>query len=478
MQDRPITRQQRTWLQDELDDWLNAGIVDAPTVERIQQRYITEDAAAVTAQGKIVYALMSISALLAGIAVLLLVGFNWQAIPVWGKLAFLFGLMGAVYAGALHLRFVRRDTRLSEVLFFLGSLVFGANIWLVQQSFNVSASPSVGLMWWAIGVAPFVLLFDRLLFHTLFAGLLILWSLCDTFFGSFLFMGGWRVFDQDIVPVTVLPILGLAGLLHAHRTDKPALVRLYLPVLILPGIRLLAVVSGDVTLLSLGILGILLLLVSERRRLADAMQTPYRHYGILLTGWILLYLGYHATFAISDNYRNPSAPSGQWQSPLALLIFAIYALGGAYLLTRLLREWTDGTDSKAGDAHGADIERSARTVFLSLLALFACCLAFFIVGNGLPSSVRIAGALLLTVLANAGSVALAIWFIIRALRLDAGHSFSLGVGYLMLWICLRYFDLFGDLGGMLGASGLFAVCALTLFAVASYWRNRKGVKNA
>jgi hypothetical protein len=40
---------------------------------------------------------------------------------------------------------------------------------------------------------------------------------------------------------------------------------------------------------------------------------------------------------------------------------------------------------------------------------------------------------------------------------------------------MRYVDLFGDFGGLLGASVMFFLCGAALFGLAIYWRRRKEV---
>ena len=64
---------------------------------------------------------------------------------------------------------------------------------------------------------------------------------------------------------------------------------------------------------------------------------------------------------------------------------------------------------------------------------------------------------------------LALSFIHFGLRESVLSAFTFGVLYFLLWSVLRYFDLFGDVGGMLGASGLFFFCAVVMFGFAFYW---------
>ncbi len=83
-----------------------------------------------------------------------------------------------------------------------------------------------------------------------------------------------------------------------------------------------------------------------------------------------------------------------------------------------------------------------------------------------------------TILANVAMVALSLWLIRFGLTVDQGRPFGAGVAYLLLWTVLRYVDLFGAFGGMLGASLMFFLCGGALLGVALYWRKRKAVSLA
>jgi hypothetical protein len=92
-------------------------------------------------------------------------------------------------------------------------------------------------------------------------------------------------------------------------------------------------------------------------------------------------------------------------------------------------------------------------------------------------SVQLA-ALVPTVLVNVAMVAGAFWLMQVGLQEDRGRPFGAGVLYFLLWAVLRYVDLFGDFGGMLGAALMFFMCGGALFAVARYWQGRKEVRYA
>jgi len=78
-----------------------------------------------------------------------------------------------------------------------------------------------------------------------------------------------------------------------------------------------------------------------------------------------------------------------------------------------------------------------------------------------------------TILANLAMLASAVWLITVGLREERGRPFSAGVLYFLFWAVLRYFDLFGRFGGMLGGAFLFFLCGAALFVVSQFWRQRK-----
>ena len=69
-----------------------------------------------------------------------------------------------------------------------------------------------------------------------------------------------------------------------------------------------------------------------------------------------------------------------------------------------------------------------------------------------------------TIAANIAMVAVALWLIRFGLTEDRSRPFGAGVVYLLLWAVLRYVDLFGAFGGMLGASLMFFLCGGALSA--------------
>ena len=80
---------------------------------------------------------------------------------------------------------------------------------------------------------------------------------------------------------------------------------------------------------------------------------------------------------------------------------------------------------------------------------------------------------LAAIIANVAMIAFTIWLMRVGLREEDGKLFAMGVAYFLLWSVLRYIDLFGDAGGMLGAALMFFLCGAGLFGLAWFWGKRK-----
>ncbi len=74
---------------------------------------------------------------------------------------------------------------------------------------------------------------------------------------------------------------------------------------------------------------------------------------------------------------------------------------------------------------------------------------------------------------NISTVAMAVWLMRVGLREDRGRPFFGGVLLFLAWAIARYCDLFGGVGGMLGAALMFFLCGAGLFGLAHYWSHRK-----
>jgi hypothetical protein len=295
------------------------------------------------------------------------------------------------------------------------------------------------------------------LLHLLFAGLLALWLGFEVLSLERLF---WGVPSAGYsVPFLVAP-----GLWWAYRKSSATTVGIYVPVLAWwVVLQPLAWKMQANPTFFIGAVGSLMLLLAALHPPRSEMAIPYRFYGIALVGATLVLLSFH-----DFNEEVLKSAGSVWLSGVEqmILILSLAAAGlvAAYFLQRRSPE-------NALETQGSLIDSLRQIVLrqwlpLGLLGLFGLLAVLATTAQE---------AWVPTIVANIAMIAVALWLIRFGLTEDQTRPFGAGVIYLVLWAVLRYIDLFGSFGGMLGASLMFFLCAGVLAGVALYWRSRKAV---
>ena len=182
------SRRQWAWLADELAQWTKDGIITDDQQQRILDKYGRHGATSADStyqtdarQTSIVVRIVApLGALMIGAGVIMLLAHNWKSMAVWLKLALAGSAMVAAYGEGYWLAFERRThAAVGRALILLGILLFGANIWLAAQVFNISADSSGGVLLWAISALLVAhVLQDRPVAYLSMA-LLTLWTVLD-----------------------------------------------------------------------------------------------------------------------------------------------------------------------------------------------------------------------------------------------------------------------------------------------------------
>ncbi len=454
---REATRAQRDWLEGEVAVWRAMGLVDEERAHALLGLYESRESFEARQQTKGLLTLLALAAMLVGLGVLLLIGYNWEQMPAPLKVTAIFGALLGTHAAAYGLRYHLGWRRVSEVVFFLGCLFYGAAIALLAQIFHIESSNYDAIWWWAIGVLPFALLLDTILLHLLFAGLLALWVGFEVLSLERLFWG---------VPSAgySLPFLVAPGLWWAYRKSSATTVGIYVPLLawwvVLQPIAWK--MQANPTFF-IGAVGSLMLLVAALHRPRSQMAIPYRFYGIALVGATLVLLSFHD---FNETIVRDAALiwKGGFEQMVLILSLAAAALIAAYALQRKSHERLQQAQVPLVESLRQIVAR--QWLAFGLLALFAL---LAVLGT------TAADPWVPTITANIAMVAVALWLVRFGLTEERSRAFGAGVVYLLLWAVLRYVDLFGAFGGMLGASLMFFLCGGALTGVALYWRNRKAV---
>ena len=462
MDKRSLSQLQRTWLLGEMKAWQAQGLVQTDQAENILSLYEMPDESAARQQSLAIFALRGIAALFIGLAVFLVIGYNWEVLPAAVKLTILFGILLTVHSAAFYLRYRKAAHLGSELLFFLGCLLYGACIWLIAQIFHINAHYPHGFWLWALGVLPFALVLDTLLLHALLAAILAIWVGTEMLDSSPLGLGQFNRWLDFSKGAYTLPLLAAPGLLWAYRKGSPFTAGLYVAlvawwVVLLP----FAWHWADNPIFFIAGVGALLMILAEIHPSGSPFAIPYRLCGVLLALGSLIPLSYYSMNKYL--YNSPQRTNGaslldHTIQPLAILVLAALIVGGSLLVILRRRE----RDPRLTQPVRAFFSRQWLPLGLLLLMTLLSLWTALVLEPLLP-----------TILTNLAMLASALWLIAVGLREERGQPFAAGVLYFLLWAVLRYFDLFGGFGGMLGGAFLFLLCGVTLFVVSQFWRQRK-----
>lgn len=167
------------WLLAEVDRWTNEGLITAEQAAQLRARY--PDTETKTSWGLIVFS--GLGAVVVGLGVILLLAYNWKDIPKFGKLALIFGSIATAHGAALWLRWGKTARpELGEAISLLGSMLFGAGIWLVAQVYNIDEHFPTGFLIWGIGALMLAWALDSIPQAILATVVLTIWG-CTEFFG-------------------------------------------------------------------------------------------------------------------------------------------------------------------------------------------------------------------------------------------------------------------------------------------------------
>jgi uncharacterized membrane protein len=140
-----IPRARFDWLASESARWRDTGLLDDANRSRILAAYEPE---APYARGMTV--IVVLAALMVGIGVLLLIGYNWARLGPMTKVAMTMSGVGLLFAGSAFAQH-RRHHLAGETLALIGTLAFSSSIWLIAQVLHIQGHFPDGFMWSAVG---------------------------------------------------------------------------------------------------------------------------------------------------------------------------------------------------------------------------------------------------------------------------------------------------------------------------------------
>lgn len=460
--DNPLPPQPiRQWLQTALSHWQEQGILTSEQVGRIQALYPAQtDAPGI--QERVFYVLGAMAAFLFGAALILAIGYNWNEMAREAKLGTM--LAGTALVHGVGFWFHKRMgwPLAAEIAHFLGSIVYGAGIWLVAQAYHMDAHYPDGMWWWALGVLPLVLFSSTLLYHLLYVALLAVWcgmevigfqSPIDSFF--------WGIGGLPHGAFT-LPLLVVPGFFWAYRKSSPILLGLYLPLIAWwIFLQALAWHANNWTAFWVGGVGSILLLLAQVHRPGNQMAIPHRLWGTLLTvgPWL---------FISSNSFWNSFGYISYGTNTNPYYLWNLNGILCAIILTTVVAILVLGwLRSQRNAAYKLNLSRLWLPVVLAIGTVVFGYLALLGEKMAIPAMI----------LGNLFILAMAVMLVRVGVMEERLRPFAGGVICFLLWTLVRYIDLFDASWGMLGAAGIFTLAGIGLLLVGKFWVSTSRIHN-
>ncbi|WP_444911127.1 DUF2157 domain-containing protein [Microbulbifer sp. PAAF003] len=416
----------------EAGDWVEDGVISEAQAEQICARYeVDYHRAQERTLGYRI--LIGLAYLFIGLAVITLIGANWEEIPRALRMGGLIALT-LVTQGVAFKVYLSGDRKAGEGLFLLGNLFFGAAIILIAQIYHLGEHMPDGIFWWALGSLPFALITRSPWIAEQSLLLALLWFFLESSLGFY-----------------------------------PAL----FPIFLLGALYILLSGRASVILLLTFIFGLgfwLEFSLSEFWRLQDGKFSADiypENLAVAVSLFILMYCFAHWLAT------RPSAVAKDYAAVISIWCLRFTLIG--LLIFSFEYPWEEMIEAPwshlpsmwavVGTMSAVSIVLallSQRLLFgLGLCGVFAAVLAF--VTNASSSDY----AVWLQIFTNFALIACGIWLIFRGIHDGISHYFFLGVMAVLLTALLRYIDLIGD---YIGAALLFILFAVLLLAAAKYWK--------
>lgn len=424
----------KRYLQRESHSWVKEDLISESQAESICQRYgINYHDTSQRSFGY--YVLVTLGYLFIGLAMMTLIGENWDIIPRAVRMGGVIAVTLLInYFGYFH--WTRNNTGASISLFFLGSIMFGVSIMLIAQIYHLGEHYPDGILWWILGVLPLAILLRSNVIMLLAMVLAFTWFFVETSLGYFptwfpIFMAvlAWQLFYHK--PNLILFLMLLVGsflfveYLHLWYTDK--------------SYRL----DPEIDIVFTGI-ALLVYYYALAHWMIHKGKGVFVNYGFVVQMLIVYGLIFLlAIFSFKWPWQeliNESLVNSKATIALVMLILGS-AIATAYAGSRSMTKITS-------------------TIGLSLVCMTALFAMEFLEDHKLG--------VIFQVISNITLVATGVGLVVQGIRYGFTSYFYTGVFAILLTGLMRYIDLVGD---YIGATVLFIIFAIILLGTARFWKN-------
>lgn len=162
----------KQWLLQEIGLWRESGIISSDQAREISALYTFEDNEA--SWGKIIFA--ALGSIIFGLGIILLFAYNWEAMHRFTKMAVILGGIGLAHGLGFYYSAERsKHKQIGESLHLLGTMLFGAGIWLVAQIYHIDEHFPNAIIVWSMGALAIAWVLPSKIHLVLAMALLCLW---------------------------------------------------------------------------------------------------------------------------------------------------------------------------------------------------------------------------------------------------------------------------------------------------------------
>lgn len=143
---RQITKTNFSLVSKELDHFESNGLITGEQKSGILEIYEIKGGL------NFIRVVVTIGAILVGLGILSFIASNWDGISHFVKLLIIFGVFGGVNLAGYRLS--ENNPRTGRSLIYLGTLVYGAGIFLIGQMYHFGGDFPTAFLLWSLGVLP------------------------------------------------------------------------------------------------------------------------------------------------------------------------------------------------------------------------------------------------------------------------------------------------------------------------------------
>ncbi|MDC0358425.1 DUF2157 domain-containing protein [Oligoflexia bacterium] len=401
---------------------------------------------------------LALSALLVGLGVIVLISHNWEEIP---RVVRLIGLIGSTLGcnalGVIY--FNKNREHLGRAWFILGSLMYGASIFLIAQIYHLQADYTDGILLWSIGLLPIAFLSKSISIALLTAVLSGLWMGSEYTANGIpwlypLFPTALLYFVCKLrrsIPLFILNIVGIVTFLELLLAYKEGIAYAHFgfPQLEFGPEHVFFSVAVNLFLFSLGHW-------LESRRFSETITD----YGMVLRLWAMRF-GVFILFVFSFEWSWEElikASNSVHDFMLVLLvIFMIFQGMLIHALSKVKEVNKLWVPIQIGKVPAVDL--------LSSLVFIAVTTSIFFADSQWSLSYQLLSNLLIVITG--------MWFICSGIKSYQQKAVLAGMAMILILAFIRYVDL---IGSYVGTSVLFLGEGLAMLCMAHFMKQYLGLK--